>query len=495
MSAQRNNGQFCITGYRSALRAAFFLIVSCELLTVLALAQTEPTPSRDPTPEAAREERELNEARRSNEKAQADYYRAQTEKLQQPNPPKTFWRVLSDNAAILGALTAALVALFTLVVNQRTALRGRKDTEFYEALKRFGDKDSPTVRASAVAMLTEMSDISFFAWRWRKKAPWWRPDQNMIRYPYFETVLDQLVTGLLIEENSVVIHTIDTALKRIMPRDFKRASDRLRMANLRLQVDLTAQLAEFFVAKGATKANEVKAEDLKEVAILTRCPAEPLKVILDASPEDLWKQSLLKYKSDKIKDLAQKQSKTSAEGSNTLVSTEATLARAIQDRLTNVGHRFLQNVKLCEMLLNARPESATESLDFSGAYLPNVSLLNLRNINFSFALMPRAHFGGANLGGASFEYAVLKGSIFYHNELTDTKLYGAQIDAFQGNWWRADYREQRRPVSQEIIDEGLIEKYILHKGELSPEQLNEAHPSVKMYIAKRNTSREGCRTV
>src|SRR5262245_50297673 len=60
-----------------------------------------------------------------NEEAQVEYYRARTEALRRQGA-KTIWQVVSDNAAIFGALTAALVALLTLVVNQRTALRARK---------------------------------------------------------------------------------------------------------------------------------------------------------------------------------------------------------------------------------------------------------------------------------------------------------------------------------------------------------------------------------
>ncbi len=156
---------------RVNLRAAFLILVSCTIFSAIAQAQTRPTPSPNATPNVASEDRELNEARRRNEEAQAKYYEEQTKKLQHPDPPKTFLRTLSDNAAILGAFTAAMVALFTLLVNHRSARRARKDTEFYDALKQLGDKESPTGRASAAGMLARMSAISFFAWRWKRDTP------------------------------------------------------------------------------------------------------------------------------------------------------------------------------------------------------------------------------------------------------------------------------------------------------------------------------------
>jgi Pentapeptide repeats (8 copies) len=465
------------------LCAAFFILVSSVLIAVPAPAQAQSTPSPNAAPETAREERQLNEARLSNEKAQADYYRAQAEKLQKPDPQKTFWRTLSDNAAILGALTAALVALFTLVVNQQTALRSRKDTEFYEALKRFGDKDSPTVRASAAAMLANMSDISFFALRWSNNAPWWRPDLNMIRYPYFGTVLDQLITGLLIEEHNVVVHGIVTGLKRVLPRDFKRSSDRLREANWRLQVELMTQLTDFFATKGLTKADEVKAEDWKEATILTRVPEEGLKAILDKFPDDFWNQSLLRNKADKIEGDAEKGPRTTD----------------IHNRLTDVGRRLLQNIQLCAMLIEKRPKSATDPIAFDQMYLANISFsrgCNLRNTDFSNSLMPRAFLNEAKLGGAILNWTLLEPAFCSGLDLTDTNLWGVRIDRSKppfdySNWWQADY-EARFAVDANhptpIVSEDLIDTMLMRYGELSSTQLKDAHRSVKTYIAKRNTA-------
>ena len=40
--------------------------------------------------------------------------------------------------------------------------RSQHDTQFYEALKRFGDKDSPAVRASGAALIAQLGTAATF---------------------------------------------------------------------------------------------------------------------------------------------------------------------------------------------------------------------------------------------------------------------------------------------------------------------------------------------
>ena len=69
-------------------------------------------------------------------------------------------RKLTDNVGIIAAALSAFAAsftgfvtlYFTLRATQRSredARRNQEDTQFYEAMKRFGDKDSPVIRAGA----------------------------------------------------------------------------------------------------------------------------------------------------------------------------------------------------------------------------------------------------------------------------------------------------------------------------------------------------------
>src|SRR5215203_7507297 len=97
-----------------------------------------------------------------NDDPQADFYRELTKKLTEPTPTptptaKTLKQGVDENPALLltllGAVIAALVAFVSFVFNYRTTLRIQIDTQFYEALKRFGDKDSPSIRSSAAGLI------------------------------------------------------------------------------------------------------------------------------------------------------------------------------------------------------------------------------------------------------------------------------------------------------------------------------------------------------
>lgn len=99
----------------------------------------------------------IDEARKANENAQAEYYRLLSKKMNEPS--ETFWQKISDNPAsvlgVLGVFVAALITLLSFVFNYRATLRSQSDTQFYEALKRFGDKDSPAMRSSAAGILSQ----------------------------------------------------------------------------------------------------------------------------------------------------------------------------------------------------------------------------------------------------------------------------------------------------------------------------------------------------
>ncbi|HEX5703529.1 MAG TPA: pentapeptide repeat-containing protein [Pyrinomonadaceae bacterium] len=464
------------------LRAAFLILVGCFLFAACAPAQTPaPTPPPDATPHASREDQQLSEARRQNEEALAEYYRTLTKKVTEQTT-RTLWRTLLDNAALLGALTAALVALSTLLVNQRTALRARKDTEFYEALKRFGDKDSPTVRASAAAMLAQIGDTWFYTFprrrpdkRWNvlKGKPWSKAKEWLKKrvrtYPYFNTALDQLVTGLLIEEHTVVNHAIVTALKSIWPKSIKRAAERLYDSNLRLTADLKTLLTEYFAAKGSTKPDQVGEEAWKEATNLTRCSLEGLKALV--TQYSSWEES------ERITSAAEKRLRM----------------KTIKSGLKDLGRRLNQNIRMFEMVFRERPDTANDSLNFFSAYLANASLsgANLRNINFARAVMPGVFLMGASLGGAKLEDTNLEGSHCHSVDFTDAKLYGVRVNRenlpFEyTNWWQANYEAGWWKETPAVIDEDLITKLIEQFGELSPDKLKAAHRSVKAYVEKRN---------
>src|SRR5260221_5174544 len=99
-------------------------------------------------------EEPLTQAQIYNQKPQAQYNERQTR-------PKRFWRKAKDNlpalAAILGAVITASAAIVSMSFNYHATLRHQQDTQFDEALRRFGDRDNCIVRAIAVGLLAGMA--------------------------------------------------------------------------------------------------------------------------------------------------------------------------------------------------------------------------------------------------------------------------------------------------------------------------------------------------
>ena len=96
-------------------------------------------------------------------------------------------------------LSAAIVAVLSLVLNYSSTLRTQRDSQFLEALKRFGDKDSSRVRSSAAGLLAKLSQQKGSFFRWQR--------------PNFSIVFDQLMTGLRLEDNSVCLGAIMDAFQ------------------------------------------------------------------------------------------------------------------------------------------------------------------------------------------------------------------------------------------------------------------------------------------
>ena len=82
-----------------------------------------------------------------------------------------------------GAISAAIVALMSLAFNYRSTLQSQRDTQFYEALKRFGDEDSHILRSTAAGLLAQMGTKRVISFRQRR--------------PYQDTALTQLLEGFL----------------------------------------------------------------------------------------------------------------------------------------------------------------------------------------------------------------------------------------------------------------------------------------------------------
>jgi hypothetical protein len=463
-----------------------FILLSCVIFAAGAQAQTRPTPSPNVTPSVTREDRELTDARRRNEEAQAEYYRAQTEKLNQPGTSKSFWRTLSDNAAILGALTAALVALATLFINQRTALRARKDTEFYEALKRFGDKDSPTVRATAAGLLARISDTAFFTfprrrpdWPWRLlQKKWWQKipvwlKKRVVTHPYFDTALDQLITGLSIEEHPTVVAAMIDAIEHLIPNNSDRAIDQLYIANRRLQIELVEQIA--WLSAMFWRDNE---KVWKVASSFTGYRREVLEKVPRLHPAEF--------------NVAHQAALLS------VGTTDEHLRRPIEDatrqRLKAIGSRLRDNVALLVDSLHMRRDN--KWLDLRGVFLAEAKFLEGTKLVWAqlpAALLCDADLSGSNLRYADLTEAHLEGAKLLKVDLEFASLFNTQIDKetkFAGtSWWKASFEpgfsSRRINLDPFSVDRRLLGQLVAQLGELTAEQLTEASLSVTRYMKER----------
>jgi len=190
----------------STLIAAVFLTLA---IGCSAVAQTPLTP----------EQMELVKAQIATQKAQAIYYQGQLElarkqaEANKPKPYKTIWDKYTNNDPAdvfesVGVVFCIIVVLLILFTTYRAARRDQRDMRFYEALKRFGDAGSPALRSTAAGILAQMG---------REPA-------------YFDTALDQLVSGLMLEEHPAVQTTIANAILGLARNDRQSVFARLQQA-------------------------------------------------------------------------------------------------------------------------------------------------------------------------------------------------------------------------------------------------------------------------
>lgn len=453
------------------------------------------------------EEQELMKARRANEEAQAEYYREQTTRLrQQPattNPPanKSFSQSVAENPAsvvgvigtILAALIVAIVGLTTFYFNNRNAIKVQRDTEFYEAMRRLGDQDSPTIRASAAGLLAQMAQDGWPKLSLRKS---W-PRIKLIRSkPYFVTALDQLLTGLLLENNVIAINSIRDALQQLVPHAQRSITLRLYEANVRIQDELHSLIAEFFVIqKFQPKPDDEYHEIWSQLQDLTGYYTWILRDIvrncesfsrkLDICRRILRNQNngdqgpLLTINQERLRVTSSR-----LRANVPLFASSLEIPREKGSPPPNFNHSFLIGAEL-----------GSTPIDLSGVNLDDSELrylslarANLEKASLQSANLTRTHLGGANLreswllgtdlSGANLQDVEMTGARFGHNKIRDIRLEGA-------NWWQAEFLTSN-PAWE--VDSDLLEKIFEHYGDTIPMDLNELSRSVRTFVENRKTT-------
>lgn len=189
----------------------------------------KPTPSQE---ELTRAQTRLATSQKQLTDKLLIYYEEQNQKLQE----KSFWAKVWDEPAntigVIGAFTAAL----TFYLNYRAQQRIQRDTTFYEALERYGDKDSATLRASSAGLLGQMAQ---------------EPGSAFWHHPYLVTAVNQLVTGTLLEKDPVVRLAIEDSLRYLAQHYPRTVTSPLVASNRVLFTSFTRTLAQFMAGKGA----------------------------------------------------------------------------------------------------------------------------------------------------------------------------------------------------------------------------------------------------
>ena len=419
------------------------------------------------------------------EQAQAEYYKAQIEKIKEDSWLKDYGVLLGTLAA---ALIAAIAALVTLRVNLRATLKGQadsqhnqmevlnamlrgqedarfnqQDTQFYEALKRLGEKDSPMVRAGAVALL---SDISL---------------QNRNREHFLNLALNIILEALVEEENDTVIQALVRALERfseVVPHD---VVEKLIPLNTKLQTpfvtaafevrcypiedDEEGKIGNFLWTQKAVvraclnlKLNYVDESDRCAVWSLLNIVNSVMQNVMDVTPEGkvvvntTWRE-YVEQRREVIKETAPD-----------LAVDDAHLA----------GMRLWATAAALRGVLSSKELQLSDEISMSGLFLPRAFLRNrdFRGKSLSGAVLSGsdlegAHFEKADLTGAKLHGAILKGANLTGAKLDHASLFQARIDGAdltKCTWWRANFFGFGSDAVP-CLDENLVQELYEFMGE------------------------------
>lgn len=462
--------------------------------------------------------------------AQIDYYKAQTEKLRN----KSLYENVIENPAsimtVIGAFIAAFIALISLIVNYRMTVRTQRDTQFYEALKRFGDKDSATVRASAAGLLAQISN---------------RRTLILGRRPYVKTAVDQLVTGLLLERDPVALLSISDALRQLFSSDVLLI-ERLHAANQKLYRDLWEKIIEWAVNNHITRLEDIAEDHLAELEALTENGLVIAQQLLfhlnDQTSEDTDRVS--KQFSTECKTF---QGTYGTTGGNKIIKARRELID-ISDRLAVVNDLYVESIKLhsltrsrrmfklitrqwsLDSLIKRTPdlvgaflpkaeffEGYLEGLDMWGAWLQNAEFYNghLRELTLSHARMQKCQLFQSELDNVDLTSAYLKDAQLSFATLSDvdmreadlrganlayTKFKGVRLsqaliddetDLNGAEWWKADFTLAiGRKSTIVVTDEVDVELIRYLRGRYNKELLQhstEWHSTVRAFIDKEDS--------
>ncbi len=396
----------------------------------------------------------VNAAHESSEAAQAEYYGELTKKLREPPPPpKTISELMRDNfvgaMALCGAVLAASISLMSFVFNYRAQLRNQVDTQFYEALKRSGDKDSGAVRASAAALIAQVGKRrKSLSWQWSygflslprlalglipelrrliifRRAGFrsglqrsWERLWHFQQFPYLETAFNQLLTNLMLESEPIILYSIRDALLELIGLAPVFSSRRCYETNLRIRDQLVGALPPLFAADGAADAGAVEPAAWERASSATGLPVSALRTLLQRQPRD-------------------------TEFAFRLAAAGVDPAGSQLKQLELLGHRVRIVVDLVGRVIDLLviSKGLPNRVQFSEAFLPSLDVADgaMSRIDFDKACLDRANFSKCRILACSFHEATLVSSDFAGSTCEHLDFRGA--DLLRSNFSRTSIRD------------------------------------------------------
>jgi hypothetical protein len=337
----------------------------------------------------------------------------------------SLYSLIKTNSSILiliASFFTTVVAIASIIFSYRNIQKSQFDLHFYEALKRFGEKDSPLVRSSAAIMLAQAGSAL--------KASFGSFDR---RLPFFKTSLEQLSYGLLLEENVKVSSSISDAVKRLVPYAPQYVLQRLYLANLQLQDELVSNLTDFFVSVGAESFEDFEKYGWYYASSASLYDSKVLKDLVAYSPVDF--SIIMQRVSHRVKLMNDEEKR----------QYQMKTLEALED----VSRRLRLNVELCGYTLKHLPElplwkgllpKNRNARSFEGIFLVEVDLKDakLRRVNLSYARLQYANLSNvrlqkAKLVGANLESANLKKAMLHRADLTGARLQNALLSGTKLN--------------------------------------------------------------
>jgi hypothetical protein len=410
--------------------------------------------------------------------AQTAYYRASADKI---IDGKTLGGWFKDNAAVFSGLAAAIVAFLSFyqssriaaanlklsLENSRSERRSQRDTQFYEALKRLGDKDSPALRAGAAALIAQLA----------RRAP-------SRTAGYLEVAVDQFAAALRMEREPVVIEAVGDAIRYlagVVSEDFITAQEvieRIYRTNRVQQDYLRSTILRYFLVSGmqpqdgvwpiAGTTELVSRTGFRSQVMEAMLPGASLAALIQAEQSAI---SALDA-ADRSKERAGLTQGMHILGIQLRASSDVICVclQALTPEATFAhGPRRIPGPSI----VGSRLEEVSQ--DLRGVFLSEVDLrgVNLKGAdlreakllytNLFFANLEDANLSGALLDGATLSH-MLKGANLSSARLTNTHV--GQTDLMQANleganWWDAnfDYIGQDSMTFDRSHIDQLFEKY------------------------------------